>query len=104
MHSVYRKLLESACMSCVIDVVGWQDVLTRLDPNQPMYGWINIGVISNHVPIAHQSWRGRLRRAAAALRAQDDPVLEFYNRSDLAAFMRALDEAATVAFPEGAAE
>ena len=37
MNSDYRKLLETSCMTCVIDVVGWEDAVNRVDPSDPVY-------------------------------------------------------------------
>lgn len=102
MESDYRKLLETSCLACVIDVVGSEDVVNEIDPSERVYGWVNVGLISNDMPIFHRSWRGRFRRAWMAMCARDWPFLEFYTPAEIDAFTKALGEAGAVAFPPDA--
>jgi hypothetical protein len=94
--SHYRKLLTTACWSCVIDVTGWRE---PDNTNWPECGWINLGLISNHDFRDFQSWRGKVRRILAVLRGETYPFLEFYCREDVDALTAALQEAADAVLP-----
>ena len=91
----YRKLLETPCSDCIIDVVGWKS----FDAKWPQAGEVNIGLISGYDYHRFKTWRGKLERIAKTLRGESYPALFFYQREDLEAFVDALREAADVAFP-----
>ena len=93
--SDYRKLLETPCSDCVIDVIGWKS----FDEDRPEAGDVNVGLISGHDYRRFKSWRGKLERIAQTLKGDSYPALFFYQREDLEAFVDALREAADVAFP-----
>src|SRR5205823_4329050 len=41
----YRKLVETTCLTCVIDVVGSEDAISEVDPSGRVYGGVNVGLI-----------------------------------------------------------
>ena len=98
MRTDYRKLVETACLDCVIDVIAWAPQGDAAGTP----GWINVGLLSNHVTADHRTWRGRLGRAINALRARDVPFLEFCATEDLEGFTKALAAAGEVAFGQEA--
>lgn len=67
----YRKLLETPCSSCIIDVVGWKP----LDANWPQAGEINIELISGYDYCRFKTWRGKLERIGQVLKGESHPVL-----------------------------
>jgi hypothetical protein len=92
--SDYRKLLTTACWSCVIDVVGWREPENANGHS----GWINVGLISNDFQ-HFNGWRGKFRRILNTLRGETYPFLEFLCREDVDAFAAALREAADAVLP-----
>ncbi len=94
MRTDYRKLVETACLDCVIDVIAW----TPWGGDAGTPGSVNVRLLSNHTTADHRTWRARIERAISALRAGDYPFLEFHAPEDLAAFIDALVEAGTVSF------
>ena len=100
----YRKLLETPRFDSVIDVVAWEDALSSLDPDADYWGEVNVGVIESGLAAHYNSWRTRLWRAWEALHGRAWPFLEFCTPTDLEDFVKTLQEAAAVAFPEGSTE
>jgi len=92
----YRKLLETPCWDCVIDVVAWPAKYS----DRPDSGDINVGLISGHDYHNFKSWRGKLERIRQVLKGESYPALFFYFRDDLDGFITSLQEAAEVAFPK----
>jgi len=74
----YRKLLETPCSDCIIDVVAWPAKYS----DRPDSGDINVGLISGHDYHHFKSWRGKLERIRQVL------------------IIASLQEAAEVAFPK----
>ena len=97
--SDFRRFVETSCFECVIDVVGWASGYGDRDSAN-----VNVGLLSFHDRMEWRSWRGRLRRALRALRAEDYPWLEFYGRAELDGFVDALRAAGDTAFPRHEAE
>ena len=90
----YRKLLETPCSDCIIDVVGWKS----FDPDRPQAGEVNIGLISGYDYHRFKTWRGKLERIVLVLKGESYPALFFYQREDVDAFIGSLQEATDVAF------
>ena len=90
----FRRFVETSCFECVIDVAAWTS------PDGECNGAsVDVGLMSFHGRMEWRSWRGRLRRALRAVRAEEYPWLEFSDGPELDAFIDALGAAGTIAFP-----
>ena len=89
----FRRLVETVCFECVIDVVAWSPL------DGEAVGTMNVGLLSFPSQYECFSLRGRLRRAWQALRGDVYPWLNFVEPQEVERVVTALRDAADVAFP-----
>ncbi len=88
MGDIEHRYVETLCRDCIIRVSSYPD------PEVVQASYIDIQLISRHLPEEHRRWRNRLRNSWAVLRNRYDwSGFQLDTRDNAEAFRLAFDRA-----------
>lgn len=80
-----RLFAPTTCLECVIQVVAFKD-------EDPRMNSIHISALSSSYHMYNRTWKGRLRNAWFALKANPNPDIDLMTNEDIAEFRNVMSE------------
>lgn len=100
--SDFRRIIETYCPGCFIEVVGFDWAKAGFDRTEAGDAVppceVYVGLISNHVTSFNLRWRTRIKRAWRVLRGQSTEEIELGTLHDLEELIAALQAARTALY------